>query len=315
MISAQSLPILTGHKVNGKNVFPASLYIEMAHSAALSAFENAPVQVKNMVFHKSLILEDHDSVIIQTNVEMLGQQQAVFQIFSRNPMNPSGWELNCSGEVGIRNPQQLRILELALDYNKPVFSEFYLSFKKVGVEYEELFQHTELLEVGNDVILAKAHLQEAALKAGKKFTMNPVLLDQFIQPVFASYLKHTDIKTQQSAFVQSIDAFTPFGNIDNRDTFSVQIWLHGQVNDSVNNISSFNAEVEVFSVANNQLICKLEGVRGKIIDLGIPLQSSDNSANAADWFAQMLQAEDAERKSIIQAQIIQRVAKLIKPPE
>ncbi|HEY4785473.1 MAG TPA: alpha/beta fold hydrolase [Bacteroidales bacterium] len=316
IFSTQSLPLLNGHKVNGKPVFPASAYIEMANAAADFVFGNKFPAIQNLVFHKSLGMEENEAITVQCKVEKLDDNQAVFQIFSIKGNGANSWELHCSGEIKSSGYSGSSAkLEKSYSNEKNVFPNFYQTFKKVGVEYDELFQHTEILQVSQDLIVAKFHLDSQAVKAGKKFQLNPVWIDQLIQPAFATYLKSSEIKTQQTAFVASLANFAQFETIENDQPFLVQIHLHDYVNNSDNHISSFSAEIEAFAAADGRLKIKLEGIKGKIIDLGIPIQETDNSASSADWFNQMLQAEDTERKAIIQAQIIQKVARLIKAQE
>lgn len=314
-LSLQSLPLLNGHQVNGKAVLPAAAYLEMVATASTTVFDNNRTIMENVIFHKSIIIDEKQAIALQLKVEKLEDHLAVFQIFSKIANDTGNWELNCSGLLTIEILRQVSILEMPTNLGKAIYPEFYTNFKKIGVTYDDLFQNVELINITNDVISAKVQLNQQALKAGKKFTLNPILLDQLMQPAFASYLKQNTITTQQSAFVGSVKKFSTFGTISSDQVLIIEIFVHDFINDSNNRVNSFSAKIKGFAAESGELKVQLDGVQCSIIDLGVPLEENDNTTNADHWFNQMLEAVDGERKAIIQSQIIQKVAKLIKAPE
>lgn len=316
LLSPLQLPLLMGHKVHEKPVFPASAYIEMAVAAARSVYKEKHICLKNLEFHKSIVFDEKESMCLQFRLETEDEGSAVFQVFSKNLNDPDSWELNCSGGLVLTEAAlEKGMLDGALATEKPVFPNFYQDFRKVGVEYDEIFRNIEIIHADADFVSARFQLNPQALKSGKRFTLGPVWLDQFIQPAFASYLMNNKFSTQQSAFVASVKNVSISKTIPADQLFTIHILLYDHHNDPNNRINSYSAEIEGYSATDGSLRIKLEGVVCKIIDLGIPFTEYERPDSAGDWFSRMLKADDIERKVVIQTQIIQRVARLIKAPE
>lgn len=312
-LSPTALPLLNGHKVNGNAVFPASAYIEMIEVAAQEVFSNQAFLLSDITFVKAITFNDNNPLQMQCKLETINPNTASFIIYSRS-IDETTWDTNCFGKVEV---QKLHYSHHApVDYSmssKSLIPDFYQQFKKIGVDYDELFQNVDILGIDNNEILARVKLNIAAAKLGKKFYDNPILLDNLIESAFAAYFKRSTIQTQHSAYVASIKNIAQYAVIDSER----EVWVTIRVGDlqiDAPHITSFNASIEAFYPETGNVAIKFDDVLCKLIDLGEPLQELPNDAQT-DWFTQMIEANGVDRKQLIQNKIIEKVARLIKAQE
>lgn len=315
-LTLESLPFLQGHRVNGIAVFPASAYIEMAKTASERVFQSKDIVLKDVIFHKAVSFSSKTPVYLQFKLERVDESSAMFILYSRtaDETNKELWEINCSGEACIDcNPSKVLHLPENIAEEKQTAQNFYQQFRKISVEYDELFRNVKILKASSQNAVTHIKLNHQAQKLGKKYQVNPVLADNFIQTLFATYFSNRNFETQKSAFVSSIEKVTNFHEIENTDDFIVFAEIINKKESG--HIENFAALIEVFSKKSSQLVLRMENVMAKIIDLGIPCSDKTDDADSSDWFAQMLAADELDRKSIIQSKIIEKVAKLIKANE
>jgi acyl transferase domain-containing protein/NADPH:quinone reductase-like Zn-dependent oxidoreductase/NAD(P)-dependent dehydrogenase (short-subunit alcohol dehydrogenase family)/SAM-dependent methyltransferase/acyl carrier protein len=134
--------LLTDHRVQGKIVFPAAAYVEMALASGRQLFENEGCALEEIELHKALLLPDgSESPSLQL---IYDSQQKIFQVFSRANETQDFWILHCSGKLALAKAgnaiteDSTRLLERCRE--EVSVPELYSRFESLGLLYGPRFQ-------------------------------------------------------------------------------------------------------------------------------------------------------------------------------
>jgi acyl transferase domain-containing protein len=83
-VSLEGVPFLTDHRVQGRAVFPAAAYAELALGAKRAAFGRSPVALENLEYESPILLDEGKRVRIQVCLETTGEGSFQFTISSRD---------------------------------------------------------------------------------------------------------------------------------------------------------------------------------------------------------------------------------------
>ncbi|MCS0637047.1 SDR family NAD(P)-dependent oxidoreductase [Streptomyces sp. LP05-1] len=181
------VPWLSGHRVGGSVVMPATAFIDMALSAG-SSVSRAPAEVEYLDITKALVVpwEDASGVRVQT---ALDPEDGVLRISSGDTF-ANGTHARARVRALVREPRAAVDLD-AWRQRCPHEIEparFYASCAEAGLGYGSDFQVLRALRVGEDEALG--HYSHDA--PGDPYTVHPALLDGALQTGAALLLDRLD---------------------------------------------------------------------------------------------------------------------------
>ena len=102
-LSTESEPVLADHRVDGAVVLSAASLIELVLATATEAFGAEKRLLRDLVLHRSLVLEDDTHNTVQLVFNGKPHDGALFECYAAEPVTPgtSPWRLLASGTVHI----------------------------------------------------------------------------------------------------------------------------------------------------------------------------------------------------------------------
>lgn len=105
-VSTELTPVLADHRVHGLVVVPAATLLELVLTTAVRTFDAAPRVLRDVVFHRSLLLSDAPQRTVQVVLQGNPPGPVSFECYSRQPGPPeaSQWSLLASGTIDRAEP-------------------------------------------------------------------------------------------------------------------------------------------------------------------------------------------------------------------
>ncbi|HYB36738.1 MAG TPA: SDR family NAD(P)-dependent oxidoreductase [Mycobacterium sp.] len=146
-ISTELMPELIDHRVHGSVVLPAATLLKLVLTAAERAFGAAPRMLRDVVFHRSLMLADGRQRTVQFVLAGDPPGPVSFQCHNQesDTSGPSRWSLLASGTIDIGEPDGIEERHLPGDIRPRCTSEvsgpsFYHLLAEHGLQYGPGFQ-------------------------------------------------------------------------------------------------------------------------------------------------------------------------------
>ncbi|HWE61366.1 MAG TPA: type I polyketide synthase, partial [Chloroflexota bacterium] len=202
------LPYLADHRVQGIAVLPAAAYVEMALAAATQVYGPEPHTLRNMRFHKALLVPEDGGQRVQVILAPDLPGTATFQLFSQShevasqPAQQAAWTLHATGTIrlgeAVQDPVPWREGDPreALQARCPrVISraEHYQALGSRGLRYGPAFQGVEQVWSGDGEALARVRLPAALSTQAHAYQLHPALLDAGFQ-VLGATLPRSDAR-------------------------------------------------------------------------------------------------------------------------
>lgn len=183
------LPYLADHQVQGRIVFPAAAYVEMALGAAHTALGAARYRVDSLVFDEALFLSRDAATSVQVTLTPQMAARWAFAVYARQG---EGWTRHAHGTV-IHDEQQeaadhepLAALQARLGGALAPGGAHYQRMRQRSLGYGSAFQGVAALAAQDGEGLAALRLPEAALNGGGAYQIHPALLDACFQLLLAA---------------------------------------------------------------------------------------------------------------------------------
>ncbi|KAB8161290.1 amino acid adenylation domain-containing protein [Streptomyces sp. 3MP-14] len=187
-LDLERAPYLGDHRVEGRALFPAAGYLEMAAQAVRALTGGEHTAVAEVELRRALFLPEDRAVPVRL---AFAPDSAAFHVVSTGGPEPV---THASGTVRSGQPRSLGgPLDLAAERRRAAErrsgAEVYALLAEHGYHYGPAFQGIEELWLGPDGALARLRLPAAAHQhEGGEHQLHPVLLDSCFQTLLAGVL-------------------------------------------------------------------------------------------------------------------------------
>jgi acyl transferase domain-containing protein/NADPH:quinone reductase-like Zn-dependent oxidoreductase/acyl carrier protein len=179
------LPYLDDHRLNGRVVFPAAAYVEMALSAGKQVHANPPLILEEIQFHRALFLPGPEQAV---RLEFrYSAADRVFHIHSQTGSGPT-WTSHCAGTI--REGTAAAPAPVNLDGIKTRCAEersgsaSYEQFQKNGFHFGDSFRCISRVWRCDGEALGEISTPESLRREGYLF--HPAMLDSCFQVLLSA---------------------------------------------------------------------------------------------------------------------------------
>ncbi len=170
---------LADHVIQGRKVLPGMAYLEMARAAvaaSVSMDDEYLIRLSDSVFIQPLIVVDECSVDVKIYPGRKGE-------FGIEVITGQGVHFQSKATIEVRPEQMPASLDIAALTEQcmvagPDKTEFYASFKKLGVDYGPSHQGIREIRIGETCVLASLFLPGSSRRG---MDLDPGMLDSVIQ--------------------------------------------------------------------------------------------------------------------------------------
>ena len=150
-LSADLVPWLDEHRVDGLRVLPSSAYVEMALAAAAEAFGGQAPMLSSVTFERALVLSDDAAATVQVVVSSDSPSTATFRVSGREASGEArtgAWTLHAKGAIRLgvateqRDAAPRAASEPSAEATVPA-SAHYQAMAARGLSYGPSFQGVE----------------------------------------------------------------------------------------------------------------------------------------------------------------------------
>lgn len=182
---------LQDHVIQNQKVLPGVIYIEMARTAIVNAFDTeitgaSVLKLKNVVWARPLIFQDKP---MNVHISLIpGESSEVaFEIYSKNEAGEEVIHSQGSAEL-VQKEEPLNTIDLnalrSKTWQKVIsHSDCYNQFKIIGINYGPGHRGIENIFIGESEILAKLSLPDGLKKGSEQYYLHPSILDSAIQSI------------------------------------------------------------------------------------------------------------------------------------
>ena len=270
-IETDWLPFLLDHRFYNSAVFPATGYLEMGQAAAAAIAGPGSHWVEDFSIHAPLIVDESARLTLQTVVEVTGDNEARFEIYSLDADIAevrNQWKLHAIGRLHLNRDQsetsdaknwQLVQKQAAERCAKALStSEYYEMLRLEGVDYGPAFQGLEEIQRGYGEAIGRIHIPASIEAECRSYHVHPAVLDTCLQLLGVALLGE---KAQQDGGA----VYMPMGL--ERYSFDQQTlqggWIHGAIRSGeLADKETFTEMSRCFNGAG-RLIVHIKGLRFK----------------------------------------------------
>ena len=183
-IHPELLPYLDDHRLNGRVVFPAAAYVEMALGAGRQLHPESPLIIEEIEFHRALFLPGPGQT---TRLEFRASaDDGTFRIHSQTASSQA-WTCHCSGKIraaaGTAAPVALAEIKSRCPEEKSG-AESYELFQKNGFDFGESFRGISRVWRRDGEALGEICAPEKLREGGYFF--HPAVLDACFQVLLST---------------------------------------------------------------------------------------------------------------------------------
>ena len=187
-INSALLPYLEDHRLNGRVVFPAAAYLEMALGAGRELHGDSPVDIEEIDFKRALFLPEPDSGRTAHLEFSCGAEGGLFRISARAGAEGE-WTPHCSGKIraatGIAPAAPVALKEIkARCAEEKSGTESYERFRENGFHFGNSFQGISRVWRRDGEALGELRAPESLNRDG--YLIHPALLDSCFQVVLST---------------------------------------------------------------------------------------------------------------------------------
>lgn len=194
-LDAVRVPFLLDHRVQGRTVVPAAMFIEMALVGAAELLNGAYTDVFDVSFGRALALREGETRRMQLVVKRASDHAFGFQIFSREQGDDwqSPWTLHGRGQLHVRKEdvdgfENVDVEEIRERCRESVTGEdFYRGMAHRGLVYGPSFQGVKEVWRRAGEAIASISLDAALTKNAVASGVHPLLLDNCLQVIACAF--------------------------------------------------------------------------------------------------------------------------------
>lgn len=198
-VDAVRLPLLLDHRVQGRTVVPAAMFLEMALAGAAGLSNSASVDPFDVSFARALALRDGETRRMQLVIRRASEHALGFQLFSREQGDnlQSPWTLHGRGQLHLREVdhdglQPVDLEEVRERCGESVTGEdFYRQMSRRGLVYGPSFQGVKQVWRRAGEAIASISLDVAFMKDAGAPGVHPLLLDNCLQVIACAFPPRT----------------------------------------------------------------------------------------------------------------------------
>ncbi len=185
LVNSRLLPYVSDHAIQGRPLFPAAGYIEMALAVAAEMFPDQPSGLLDIELERALFLpEVRKGVDVHIQMDTADRQ---FSILSSTGADI--WTRNARGIIQLRKsldaPAIEDLEEIRLRCHEELSaSQFYAKTQKSSLHYGPMFRGVRRVWRQDGEVLAQIEQNESLAKDTTKYHLHPALLDACLQPAF-----------------------------------------------------------------------------------------------------------------------------------
>ena len=183
-VHPELLPYLDDHRLNGRVVFPAAAYVEMALGAGRELHEASPLVLEEIEFHRALFLAGAGQT---TRMEFRSSaEDGTFRIHSQ-AVPGVAWTSHCSGKIraGSGTVPPVSIKEIQTRCSMEISgAESYAEFQKNGFDFGESFQCISRVWRRDGEALGE--IRAPASLSHEGYLIHPALLDSCFQVLLSA---------------------------------------------------------------------------------------------------------------------------------
>ncbi|GAB1545493.1 hypothetical protein NUACC21_81690 [Scytonema sp. NUACC21] len=217
-LTKDSLSLLKDFPASGKVVLPATAKLEINLAAVMEVLGTGAKTLKNIAFKEDLSLPKGETKVIQSILTPTGREKYEFQLYSlltAVEQRKASWTLHFTGEFcnspqvnKEQQPLTISFAEIQARCPKVSDIEFYQSYFKHTLQYEDIYQGIETLWQGDGEVLARLRLPSELAATVDDYYIHPALLDACFQIVGTSLLTQKNRITLDNGYVPvTIDSF------------------------------------------------------------------------------------------------------------
>ena len=194
---------LRDHKVLGRSILPASVYLELARLAARQLPASAARSgfgLKNLVLLRPLSDTDHP-----VRVAITGDTPPSFEVRSADVDTTDAGSLHCRGELApdpAASPAPLDLSRLQAHGAAQDMAHFYSDFARMGIDYGPAFQGVRAVYTHPDGVLARLALPAHVGHTLQDMAIHPTMVDCAMQCL--KWLPDTQAAGQQARLMFAI---------------------------------------------------------------------------------------------------------------
>jgi acyl transferase domain-containing protein/acyl carrier protein len=274
-LDCEKLPVLLQHRVHGAAVVPAVVYLDMALTAAMRAWQlEPPLQLEDVLIQSPLVIEAGEERITQVVLQPNQTGRATFRIFSSgaNGAEPGEWIEHAHGLVRWRleTAQEGLVDVAAARQALPTEwapARLYEQFRERGLDHGPLYQQIVGLRVdGRDALgeiqLSPAATAEFAPGGVKSFELAPPFLESCLQVVAAPLFASLELTAAELYLPLAVERLVYYGRPGTHAWCRARI-DPGNAGDFADPVrETFGAEVEIFGNDGRRIV-RVEGLRLK----------------------------------------------------
>lgn len=211
LLSLDSHPWLTDHRVQGAAIVPATAYIEMALAAAREVLGDGSVSIKQIENLKPIVLHEGMSRTLQATVHLAADGTASFAVYSRIKTGAAGagrrppWTQHVSATVARSDAPKAdsSLLEEARARCARSLSgaDFYRALAHKGNQWGPCFQGVEQLWIGDGEAVGRIQVAGSLLDEVGHYRFHPAVSDACGHPLVATAPLEAGDGTNAGAFV------------------------------------------------------------------------------------------------------------------
>ncbi len=194
---------LRDHKVLGRSILPASVYLELARLAARqlpTSAAHAGFGLKNLVLLRPLSNTNHP-----VRVAITADTPPTFEVRSADGDTTDAGSLHCRGELAsdpVASPAPLDLSRLRANGAIQDMTHFYADFARMGIDYGPAFQGVRAVYTHPDGVLARLELPAHVGHTLQDMAIHPTMVDCAMQCL--KWLPDTQAAGQQARLMFAI---------------------------------------------------------------------------------------------------------------
>lgn len=198
-LDAIRLPLLLDHRVQGKTVVPAAMFIELALAGAAELSNGAGVDPFDVSFARALALRDGETRRMQLVIRRASEHAFGFQLFSREQGDnlQSPWTLHGRGQLHVREVDHEDLQPVDLEEVRErcgvstTGEDFYREMSGRGLVYGPSFQGVKQVWRRAGEAVASISLDASFMKDAAASGVHPLLLDNCLQVIACAFPART----------------------------------------------------------------------------------------------------------------------------